>query len=349
MVIQCDEQYPTCGPCAKRQLPCDFGSTRSQSSLSDYLGTSPRHSISPRLGTNSPISASPEISQIDSDTTTRLVELKLFHHFSTQTYRTIAFKAADHVILQKYVPEIALSHPFLMNVIFAMAALHLEWLDPNRSKSWLRIGLNYQNRTLAKFTGVLQEINKQNCEAVALCSMFISVTSLAVPAVTSDEISVDPFSEISSRRSLSEGIHNILRAYESDLTTGPLKGCSVLESISWLKGYIKKHPMENQEALLESCTLFEDFISPLSRIRIVTGSLFWIVSIDIKIIQQLNINIMSRLIFLHYGVIIHVLRDRWFVDGAGKRIIASLIENIETSDSEEFKNMILWARSVVGL
>ncbi|EPQ66918.1 BgtA-20949 [Blumeria graminis f. sp. tritici] len=219
----CDEQYPTCGPCAKRQLTCDFRSTRSQSSLSDYLGTSPRHSISPRLGTNSPISASNEISQIDSDTTTRLVELKLFHHFSTQTYRTIAFKAADHVILQKYVPEIALSHPFLMNVIFAMAALHLEWLDPNRSKSWLRIGLNYQNRTLVKFTGVLQEINKQNCEAVAICSMFISVTSLAVPAVTSDETSVDPFSEISSRRSLSEGINNILRAYESDLTTGPLK------------------------------------------------------------------------------------------------------------------------------
>ncbi|EPQ66919.1 Bgt-4116-2 [Blumeria graminis f. sp. tritici] len=58
---------------------------------------------------------------------------------------------------------------------------------------------------------------------------------------------------------------------------------------------------------------------------------------------------MSRLIFLHYGVIFHVLRDRWFVDGAGKRIIASLIENNETSDSEEFKNMILWARNVVGL
>lgn len=124
--------------------------------------------------------------------------------------------------MQVHVPELALSHPYLMDSIFVMSALHLEFLDPRRSKDWLRIALSYQNRALKRFAEVLQEINSKNCKAVAICSMLIKFATIAIPAVSGDTSTSDPISEFLIMKSLSEGARTILLEYEADLRVGPI-------------------------------------------------------------------------------------------------------------------------------
>lgn len=141
----------------------------------------------------------------------RTLELRLFHHFSFDTYKALIRKdSQDAHFLQIGIPKLALSNDFLLDTIMALSALHLEYLESSARKSWLRTGLDYQDRALPAFNKALSEITPSNCEAVTICAMLMIVLVLAIPGVADGSDSSDPVSEILGLRNLLHGIGHIV-------------------------------------------------------------------------------------------------------------------------------------------
>jgi hypothetical protein len=140
----------------------------------------------------------------------RKLELKLFHHFTIEVLTALTRKDSQDVhLFQTSIPKLALSHEFLLDTILALSALHLEHLKSNTGKSWIRTGLDYQDRALPAFNKALAQITSGNCEAVTVCVMLMIVLVLAIPSVADGSVSSDPISEIISLRNLLHGIRHI--------------------------------------------------------------------------------------------------------------------------------------------
>jgi len=58
---------------------------------------------------------------------------------------------------------------------------------------------------------------------------------------------------------------------------------------------------------------------------------------------------MARILFLHYGVGLHLLSYRWYVGDWGRRLVDSIIEPLESEIPPEWVNVVMWARMTVGL
>lgn len=58
---------------------------------------------------------------------------------------------------------------------------------------------------------------------------------------------------------------------------------------------------------------------------------------------------MARILFLHYGVGLQLLSDRWYVGDWGRRLVVSILESMESEIPPEWVNVVTWARMAVGL
>lgn len=154
----------------------------------------------------------------------RAMEMKLLHYYSTETYKSLITTPIDIPTLQFHIPELACQHPFLMDCLFTLTAQHLATVEKHRTKVWNRISLFYQSRTIERFTGILKNIDTENCSAVAICSILINLTSIASSTMAYENSISELVRELLNSRSMSQGIQSILAKYYVQLTTtGPLK------------------------------------------------------------------------------------------------------------------------------
>ena len=57
----------------------------------------------------------------------------------------------------------------------------------------------------------------------------------------------------------------------------------------------------------------------------------------------------ARILFLHYGVALHLLSDRWYVGDWGQRLVATVLESVEGEIPPEWIDVVTWTRQTVGL
>jgi hypothetical protein len=128
-IYQCDEATP-CDGCARRGELC-----------SNKRVSQARQSVTPRLG------IAPDAVVLDiPDGLVDLLQMKLFHHFTSSTRRTLLlpFDAWD-VILQ-----LALEHEFLMSAMLCLAARHLSTLKPD-NPAYAQAAATHLSRALSLF------------------------------------------------------------------------------------------------------------------------------------------------------------------------------------------------------
>ncbi|RKF71199.1 putative c6 zinc finger domain protein [Golovinomyces cichoracearum] len=231
---------------------------------------------------------------------------------------------------------------------------------------WLRIGLYYQNKSLKTFNRILPEINPENCSALACCSIFNKVASVAIPALCDEDLSQQNSThEYLSTIKISEGILNIMSTYEEELKNGPVKeyfipayesdicriarlkredkngeDTNILSSLERLIIYIEGNPTPKQELYINSCKILGTCMKPLSNCVLLTCTCNWPMIIDLNAIEPIKDNIISRVIFLHYGAVLHLINDRWFAQGSGRRMVKSMISGIGEVFPDVLKNMI---------
>jgi len=109
----------------------------------------------------------------------RLLELELMHHFTSSTVHSGFLSAHDEDILQmwwKKTPVLAFKHPFLLNVIISIAALHITKITPQRT-DMADVHRIYFNAAVSQLRHAVQDINTENAEAVCISNILIALPS----------------------------------------------------------------------------------------------------------------------------------------------------------------------------
>ncbi|KAL8397636.1 hypothetical protein RB594_004373, partial [Gaeumannomyces avenae] len=202
--IKCDEVHPRCGNCMKHGVDCDFehpGALRASSdgapAASQRIGV-PGAAVTGSSTSTTPLYRAPAAAGVLSHTTpatSRLLELRLMHHFISVTSGTlnIAAPVAEEV-WRDAVPQIAFAagSQHLADGILAVAALHLRSLNP-RDQEVVRASHAYMASSLREYSDVLTRgINASNAESLFLTSTLIAIQSTATRVFTKDESIVVP-------------------------------------------------------------------------------------------------------------------------------------------------------------
>ncbi|TVY42151.1 Sterol uptake control protein [Lachnellula occidentalis] len=195
---RCDEVHPVCGNCSKHGVSCDFaGVFESPPTPGVSSPSTQKTNISTPAFSGNTTSASPSspmpasaltpIYQTPRDlvrtninpATSRLLELRLMHHFTAKTSLTFSEIAAARHAWQVEIPEISYDAQYLMDAILAVAALHLRAQNPN-DQALVRASHRYMASSLAQYSSLLNGgLSEFNAEALFSTSALIAMQTSA--------------------------------------------------------------------------------------------------------------------------------------------------------------------------
>ncbi|KAK2801261.1 hypothetical protein FQN50_007821 [Emmonsiellopsis sp. PD_5] len=214
--IKCDEQLPSCGGCAIRKIPCVYPA-RPSGTASGLVGES-LHDPAPRERRNddrlssldsspasqqgqslppptkevsttclpllpSPVTPSPTVfSSTSPSPSHRLLELQLMHRWSVRTWTGLNSSVSNcEALLKTKLPHEALSHSYLLNGIFSLAAIDMSLGDTDTDVSYAAnyrcIALEYSNRASKEFRSALSQPNL-NAGELHLFYYFATITTV---------------------------------------------------------------------------------------------------------------------------------------------------------------------------
>ncbi|KAH1466015.1 hypothetical protein KXX58_005561 [Aspergillus fumigatus] len=292
---------------------------------------------------------------------TRMLEMRLMHHYLTKTYHTLHQGKIDATHFQTVVPEMATSHPFLLDSLLALTALHLAFLNPADKRPWMEAALKYQNQACSVFSRVLVDISPENCGPAFICAVFILLCATAYPCVAGDTHPFDPLAQVLETRRLLVGcaflyhhLHrhpgqlkewlrfpNDVKREENVTSQGtwntklvPLRS-ALLDSLRQVAAVMNDASEPHRAAYQETWDFLHDTISlwPLGGPR--GGIISWPVHIGEDYIALLKQgDWIARILFLHYGVGMHLLSDKWtFLQSGPKPSLGYDRQSISTASS----------------
>ncbi|KAI8630388.1 hypothetical protein F5Y19DRAFT_45162 [Xylariaceae sp. FL1651] len=228
--IKCDEVHPRCGNCSKHGVPCDFqhpdirdtrthtsttptakdeitprptssasasASTSASAPASVSHGESPFNSTDPKTPiaaatTPAPPYGNPDPPPVSSTTSkrNRMMDLKLLHHYTTVTCKTLAISSPVlEKIWRETVPHLAFSGAsFLADALLAVSALHLRSSSP-QDKELIRASHYYMASALSDYGACLSKgVTEANAEELFLTAALIAFQSTASRIFARDDI-----------------------------------------------------------------------------------------------------------------------------------------------------------------
>ncbi|KEQ93673.1 hypothetical protein AUEXF2481DRAFT_31238 [Aureobasidium subglaciale EXF-2481] len=339
--VKCDEAIPSCGYCLKRDVVCSF-ITESRENT-DSVKASPSNQSEPGALAFSQSAIS------------RITELSLMHNWSTKAYRTLCQHSDETHLWQIVVPELALGHEYLLDALLALSARQLVIDASEKGSTWDRAALEYQNKALTGFQLVLGDVNLSNCEAVFACSILIMVFSMAQSHMEGKNHLSDAILDILELRQFLSGIgllqneyHDYLRLtsfgvlftphtptqIESEDSTGvPLPDmCRMVEST--LEHLRREIPDDvNAKSYSDSISDLQEAMQIYCTGGLFSGIMTWPVTLGDNMIHVIeNREPLALAILAHFGIIIHLLRDRWWARSSGKRLVRTILPILRKSN-----------------
>jgi hypothetical protein len=98
----------------------------------------------------------------------RLLEIRLMHHFVTSTVQSDFLSTHDRVMIEVWLivaPTLALEHPFLMNAILSISALHIFKMQPDDT-DMLNNHQIYFNAALSQHREAVQGLSAANVSSL---------------------------------------------------------------------------------------------------------------------------------------------------------------------------------------
>lgn len=233
--LQCDEKYPSCTACIRHGLPCSLA--ESFESGGHGPGGSPSDSISSpsvhsaiREDNPFPYLSNLVRSQEEStqDFRTWTTDLELMHQYTAITWRTLPRPDEMAEIWQIKLPQLALTHDYLMHQLLAISAAHLAHLNSSgsddgngdqeqRRATYSIRATQHQNRALQRLQNALPDISDTNCPAIFLTASLLSIGAFTSLSATQ---SIKPgIDELMHVFFLIRGMHGILTSYNDVLKT----------------------------------------------------------------------------------------------------------------------------------
>jgi hypothetical protein len=106
----------------------------------------------------------------------RIIELKLFHHYTTITSTLMpryGLDALDH-LFRMHVPQLCFLNNALLSSVLGLAAVDFLALNPD-NQDMKRAARFYLNQTITQQCRLVSNVSKENAEAVTLVAMFLAM------------------------------------------------------------------------------------------------------------------------------------------------------------------------------
>lgn len=110
------------------------------------------------------------ITQVQDPTALNVLQLRLLHHYTTVTARTLGADPEAHGVYATVVVQTAFEYPFLLHVLLALAALHLSRLSESSPEAveYALIGSRHHDTALTNFQALVRDIDESNFKAVLM-------------------------------------------------------------------------------------------------------------------------------------------------------------------------------------
>ncbi|SCV02501.1 LAME_0H01948g1_1 [Lachancea meyersii CBS 8951] len=122
------------------------------------------------------LGAIPRLVQLSKEGSLNLVDLKLFHHYCTETWPTITSAGiSGKKIWSDEIPKLAFDYPFLMHALLAFSATHLSRKEPGLEQHVAAHRLD----ALRLLRKAVLEISEDNTDALVASALILIMDSLA--------------------------------------------------------------------------------------------------------------------------------------------------------------------------
>lgn len=355
---QCDELRPICTNCISRATDCQYAT--SGSFIWKYPSEVSASSSFPRTTRQLPNSAEGDVhcmSQIGSPQKTLQVtgieqcddqQSHLLSHWRASTYQAIARHGSVEWIWQHLVPEESLSHPYLLNGVLALSAIHLvtKTEDDPRRTALIKAAERYQGRAISMLAYVIGNLNPSNCNATFCLSSILVICAWGFPLIahpTQDQ-SLDEIYQIFLLVRKMVHLTGIMTPWIQNGRLAPL--ISVPSLIPTLSNHsrevitslsILNLEIQHLEGDVER-QLFQYTIDGLETLfgtidgggEVVMAGSLWISYTPPRFFELVReLRPFALVILAHYCAIFHRIPEQWWISPWNQRVQAAIYSNLE--------------------
>ncbi|KAJ5752642.1 hypothetical protein N7520_009559 [Penicillium odoratum] len=152
--------------------------------------------------------------------------MRLLHHFATHTAATLSDHPEAQIIWRTSVVECSFRHPFLLQGILAVAALHTATSNPQEEDRLSMMAASKQNTALKEFRTQLQQITPKNCDALFafsfLAGYYVPASAGTVINPSASFLKEDLFNAMVYWLRLCRGTSSIYQYAKEWIKQGPL-------------------------------------------------------------------------------------------------------------------------------
>ena len=296
-----------------------------------------------------------------------MAHLQLLHHFIAVTSEALSVETIIREAWKLTIPQIALSHEFLMHSILAVAALHIAHLRPEQRRSYWERAVTHQNRALELQQDAMAKANPDNADALFSFSLLVIYFAFASPKASGSQESQEPLAGVIQSISIIHGIRNVVPPIQQWVEEGPLAqllslhpgirksnhSFNDLDTDCYLQRFLvlcstgsdmnKTHEFEDIEQYAAAAsTLRASFLQADS---VADGALktpqiwHWACRLTPEFLQKLgNIYPIPLVIVAHWCVILAQIRQDWWVHGWVDHTMAQIKKHL----SREYHEWLEW-------
>ncbi|OJJ43218.1 hypothetical protein ASPZODRAFT_136414 [Penicilliopsis zonata CBS 506.65] len=356
--MKCSETRPGCEQCSNHRLV-------SQNNSPSLIWSDIRIKSRPPTPSSSSSSTASEdsVDLMASEQKLNLEDLELMMNWCTATYRSLARTSAGERVWQSVVPRESLRNPFLMRGVLALSALHLAFTHRGKQqKEYLKTAQAHQTHALGGLT-LAGAVSERNCNATFALSSLMIVFSIAFPLLvrpTSTHTSLDDLCRVFSitRRSIKVLIEIIPWVQDGEmgsLTTREEDPAPQMPDTSKLAilflhnlntTFSNHDPHHETAVYTETIQILGECLEKLLRGGEPSLIAFrWIHRLPARYLDLLtDRQPLALTILAHYCVILHHLRDRWWMGDWGTRILREISQVLGC----QWTQSISWAIDATG-
>ncbi|OJJ96156.1 hypothetical protein ASPACDRAFT_54566 [Aspergillus aculeatus ATCC 16872] len=358
--LKCDELRPVCSNCSKRMSSCRYDSATSLLWTNDESRSRPRPNKSGSEGppgeSESTFSTTANSLRIlgklngddepQSVACLNLSDLELMMHWCNSTYKALSRHGKTDAIWQARVPEEALSHPFLMHGLLALSAIHLaRTRDEVKRAAYVSVAVAHENQALAFFREQLSDINASNAKAMFAFASVVVVYTFGFLHPSHAPGTDDPWACINGILqvfTLTRGVQQILNEATSTIRDSdwgalfqlddyddvlPDDERSALDRLHEMNHVCKgQDPAHNSITYEHAIENLADLMAAAHQgVTSVRQACRWAIRLKAEFVQLLQEHQpLALVIVAYYCAILHRLRDIWFVDDWGIRVLKAI-------------------------
>lgn len=286
---------------------------------------------------------------------------------STANTPLISDKAPEHseLLLQDTVDE-GFRHGYLLDIVFALASLHLasETQDAVLSGEHVQRALQYQNRSVATMSEILNDVSTHNCNAVVMASILNIICTFISPLFTfaargHTGLTADVMSSVTryfrgigfvmeqNMEHIKQGPFAKIFAHPTTFLPRDLTGQSA-KDLQRLRRWMLARTASNNELLPMLTSALDNLEYVMAKTN--GRSVFeWIAKVGPDFLQALKKGEKAAVaICMYWAVLMDRLEETWWAKYVGKKIIEDLSSSCADSGAD-WGELCRWCRSEVGL